>query len=91
MASLLCLVVACGVVTVLGIIPRQLGLQWTGRCSIGNFVGIALASLPASRWQYHQLCAVIFTGIAPASLPALHGHLCPRCIGVVTHVTPALP
>jgi hypothetical protein len=91
MASLSCLVVARGVVTVLGIIPWQLGLQWTSQCSTGDFVRVALASLPALRWQYHQHCAVIFTGIAPASLPASHGHLCPCCAGVVTHVTPALP
>jgi hypothetical protein len=85
------LVVACGVITVLGIVPRQLGLQWTGYCSTGVFVGVALASLPALRWQYHQYYTVVFTGVAPAPLPALHGHLCPCRAGLITRVAPALP
>jgi hypothetical protein len=74
--SLSCHVVAHGVVTVLGIVPCQLGLQWTSQCSTGIFVSNALASLPALCWRYHQYCAVVFTRVAPASLPALHGHLC---------------
>jgi hypothetical protein len=43
-ASLSCLVVARGIVAVPSIIPWQLGLQWTGRCSAGIFVSVALAS-----------------------------------------------
>jgi hypothetical protein len=73
MASLSCLVVARSVVTVIGVVPRQLGLQWTSQCSSGVFVRVALAFLPALCWRYHQHRAVVFTGVAPASLSVLVG------------------
>jgi hypothetical protein len=53
--------------------PQRLFLQWSGQCSAGIFVGVALASLLASCWCHHQHCAVVFAGTVPAWLPLSHG------------------
>jgi hypothetical protein len=62
MASLLCHVIAHDIVTV---------LQWASQCSTGVFVGVALASMPASR----TIIALLF-------LPALRQYHCVRCVGI---------
>jgi hypothetical protein len=67
---------ARGIVSVILIIPRQLGLQWTGRCITG------LVSLLALRWHPCLHRAGGITSIALLSSPALRWRHCPRCVGI---------
>ncbi len=79
-----------GLVAVPGVVPRQLGLQWSGQCSIGVFASVVLASLPTLCCSHCQHCAVVIADIAPASLPLSCGRICHCCAGIVALVTPAL-
>jgi hypothetical protein len=84
-------IVICGFVAVTGVLPQQLGLQWSGQCSAGIFVGIALASLPALCWHHCQHHAVIVAGVMPASSPLSCGHNCPCCASLVAIIASMSP
>jgi hypothetical protein len=58
----------------------------SGQSSTGSFAGVALASLPMSRWHPHKHCAVVIASVALALLPMLHWPLCPHCTGITPSI-----